>query len=326
MPAKIIDGESLALDILEKLRRDVASLKQQGVRVKLAAVTATSDRGAHIYAASQEKSCSDVGIEYELAFLPDNSTEQQIIETIEKYNRDRSISGIILQTPLPPGVDARKLQRMILPAKDVEGMNPANQGSLLYAGTQFRKKPAKGEPGYDNWLEASLGWSLPSPAPCTPIAAMTLIRSCGVDLYGKDAVVIGHSEIVGKPMTLLLLAHFCTVTTCHIATKNLAEHVKRADIVVAAAGVPGLIKGEWIKPGAMVIDVAINRVPALDNDGKQIFTHTGKPKTKIVGDVEFAPAAERAAFITPVPGGVGPMTVAMLLKNTVDATKENSKK
>ncbi len=321
MAAQIIDGEAIAAKVQEQLKKDVAALRAAGKSVKLVAVIATDNKGARIYAASQEKTCAEVGIGYELAELPADSNEAAIAARIEGLNTDASVSGIIIQMPLPDGVNARRLQRMIAPSKDVEGMNPANQGMVIYAAQPFARKPKAGEPGHDNWLEASLGWPLPSPAPCTPIGAMMLLRSLNVDLYGKEAVVIGHSEIVGKPMALLLMAHFCTTVVCHIATKNLAWHVESADIVVAAAGVPGLIKGGWIKPGAIVIDIAINRVPMLDKEGKPVLNEKGRPKMKTVGDVEFEVAKRRAAYITPVPGGVGPMTVAMLLKNTVDAAK-----
>ena len=319
MAAKIIDGEAIAAEIRGQLKNDVEAL---GRPVKLVAVIATENKGARIYAASQEKTCAEVGIRYELAELPADSDEAAIVAKIEALNADPSVTGVIIQMPLPDGVDARPLQRMIAPAKDVEGMNPANQGMVVYAPQPFYKKPKEGEPGYDNWLEASLGWPLPSPAPCTPIGAIALLRSIGVDLYGMEAVVVGHSEIVGKPIALLLMAHFCTTTVCHIATRNLASHVETADIVVAAAGVPGLVKGEWIKEGAIVIDVGINRVKMLDENGRPVLNTKGKPKSKTVGDVEFDVAKERAGYITPVPGGVGPMTVVMLLKNTVDAAKK----
>ena len=318
MAANIIDGEAIAAGIKEQLKKDVEAL---GKPVKLVAVIATENKGARIYAASQEKTCAEVGIQYELAELPADSDQAAVVARIEELNADAAVSGIIIQMPLPDGVDAKRLQRMIAPAKDVEGMNPANQGMVIYAAQPFLKKPKEGDEGADNWLEASLGWPLPSPAPCTPIGAMMLLRSLGVDLYGKRAVVIGHSEIVGKPMALLLMAHFCTTTVCHIATQDLVSHVKAADIVVAAAGVPGLIKGEWIKEGAIVIDIAINRVKVLDENGEPVLNKKGKPKKKTVGDVEFDAAAERASAITPVPGGCGPMTVVMLLKNTVDAAK-----
>ncbi len=328
MAAKIIDGEAIAAEIRKKLTQDVEALVAAGKSVGaqhavplLVAVIATDNKGARIYAASQQTACSEVGIRYELAELPPDSSEAAITAKIKELNADPSVTGIIVQMPLPDGVDARRLQRMIAPAKDVEGMNPANQGMVIYAPQPFQKKPKDGEPGYGNWFESSLGWPLPSPAPCTHVGAIALLRSLNVDLYGMEAVVVGHSEIVGKPIALLLMAHFCTTTVCHIATKDLASHVRRADIVVAAAGVPGLIKGEWIKPGAIVIDVGINRVKVLDKNGKPVLNEKGKPKMKTVGDVEFDAAKERAAYITPVPGGVGPMTVVMLLKNTVDAAK-----
>ncbi len=322
MAAKIIDGEAIAAEIRQQLKKDVAALEHAGKAVKLVAVIATENKGARSYAARQEKDCAEIGAQYELAELPADSDEAAIVARIQQLNADRSVSGIIVQMPLPQGVDARRLQTMIAPAKDAEGMNPANQGMVVYAPQPFYKKPAEGEPGYDNWLEQSLGWPLPSPAPCTPVGAVTLLRSLNIDLYGKEAVVVGHSEIVGKPIALLLMAHFCTTTICHIATRDLASHVRAADIVVAAAGVPGLIKGEWIKEGAIVIDVGINRVEVLDENGKPVLNKKGKPKQKTVGDVEFDVAKERASYITPVPGGVGPMTVVMLLKNTVDAAKK----
>jgi len=324
MAAKIIDGEAVAAGVKEQLKTEVEALSAAGTSVKLVAVIATDNKGARMYASFQEKACGEVGIQYELAELPPDSDEAAVVARIEELNADPSVNGIIIQMPLPDGVDARRLQKMIAPAKDAEGMNPANQGMVVYAPQPFYKKPKEGEEGYDNWLEASLGWPLPSPAPCTPIGAVTLLRSLNLDLYGMEAVVVGHSEIVGKPIALLLMAHFCTTTVCHIATKDLASHVKAADIVVAAAGVPGLIKGEWIKEGAIVIDVGINRVKVLDENGQPVLNKKGRPKRKTVGDVEYDAAAERAGYITPVPGGVGPMTVVMLLKNTVDAAKKEA--
>ncbi len=318
MAATIIDGEAVAAGMKDALKSEVDAL---GKPVKLVAVIATDNKGARMYAGKQQETCAEVGIQYELAELPADSDEAAVVARIEELNADASVSGIIIQMPLPEGVDAKRLQRMIAPSKDVEGMNPANQGMVTYAAQPFLRKPKDGEEGADNWLGASLGWPLPSPAPCTPVGAMMLIRSLGVDLYGKQAVVIGHSEIVGKPMALLLMAHFCTTTVCHIATQDLASHVKAADIVVAAAGVAGLIKGEWIKEGAIVIDIAINRVKMLDGNGEPVLNKKGKPKRKTVGDVEFDAASDRAGYITPVPGGCGPMTVVMLLKNTVDAAK-----
>ena len=321
MSAQIIDGEVVAAQVTGKLKLEVEELKAGGVAPKLVAVIATENKGAHIYASNQAKTCGKIGIEYELCELSPESTEEEIIAAIGKLNADSTVSGIIIQMPLPEGADARKLQMMIAPSKDVEGMNPANQGRVVYAPQPFFKKPAEGQPGYADWLEQSLGWPLPAPAPCTPTGAMMLIRSLNIDLYGKEAVVVGHSEIVGKPMALLLVAHFCTTTWCHIATTDLAAKTRNADILCVGVGVPGLIKGDMIKPGAVVIDIGINRVKAIDPDGKRLLTSKGRKRMKTVGDVDFDKAKDVAGYITPVPGGVGPMTVAMLLRNTVEAAK-----
>ena len=321
MAAELIDGEAIAEDIKDGLKKDVAALEADGRQVKLVALLATENKGAKMYASFQEKACDEIGIRYELCELESTASEAELLAAVQRLNADDSVSGMIIQMPLPDGVDAPRLQQAIDPAKDVEGVTAENQGKVVAAPQPFYKKPGPDEDGFESWLEDSLGWPLPSPAPCTPIGAIKLLRSLGVDLYGKEAVVVGHSDIVGKPIALLLMAHFCTTTVCHIATRDLAEHVRRADIVVAAAGVPELVKGEWIKDGAIVIDVGINRVKVLDDDGKPVLTKKGRPKRKTVGDVEFDLAKERAGYITPVPGGVGPMTVAMLLKNTVDAAK-----
>ena len=317
MAAQIIDGEAIAAQVRAELKKEVEEMKAVGKSVKLAALIATDNKGAHIYAGSQAKTCGEVGIEYFLDEHPGESSEADLIAEIENLNADPAVSGIIIQMPLPDGVDGRKLQQMIAPGKDVEGMNAANEGGVVYCAQPFFKKPAHGEPGSEDWLEASLGWPLPSPAPCTPTGAMMLIRSLGVDLYGKEAVVVGHSEIVGKPMALYLMAHFCTTTVCHIATRDLAAHTRRADILVVAVGKHGLVTADMIKPGAIVIDVGINRVPDVGPDGQRKLTKSGKKKMKTVGDVDLEAAKEVAGYITPVPGGVGPMTVAMLLRNTV---------
>ena len=317
MPAQIIDGEAVAAQVKANLKEEVDDLKGKGAAPKLVALLATENRGARIYANMQAKGAEEIGVAYELCEMPPTSTEAELIEQIGRLNQDSNVSGIIIQMPLPDGVDARKLQMMIAPDKDVEGMSLANQGRVVYAPQPFYKKPAEGEEGYDNWLEESLGWSLPAPAPCTPTGAMMLIRSLGIDLYGKEAVVVGHSEIVGKPMALYLMAHFCTTTVCHIATRDLAAHTRRADILVVAVGKHGLVTADMIKPGAIVIDVGINRVPDVGPDGQRKLTKSGKKKMKTVGDVDLEAAKEVAGYITPVPGGVGPMTVAMLLRNTV---------
>ena len=321
MPAQIIDGEAIAAKVLAQLTREAEELKAKGVAPKLVALLATDNKGARIYANMQAKSAGEIGVAYELCEMSPTSTEDELIAQIGKFNADKSVSGVIIQMPLPEGADARKLQRMIEPSKDVEGMGAANQGRVVYAPQPFFKKPAAGDPGFDTWLEDSLNWPLPAPAPCTPTGAMMLIRSLGIDLYGKEAVVVGHSEIVGKPMALLLVAHFCTTTWCHIATKGLADHTRKADILCVGVGVPGLIKADMIKPGAVVIDIGINRVKVLDENGNPVLNKKGKPKSKTVGDVEFETAKEVAGYITPVPGGCGPMTAAMLMRNTIAAAR-----
>ena len=321
MAVQIIDGEAVAAQVRADLKQQVADMKEAGKSVQLAALIATENKGAHIYAGSQAKTCAQVGIDYFLDEQAADSSEADLVAEIEKLNADPAVSGIIIQMPLPEGVDGRRLQQMIAPGKDVEGMNAANEGGVVYCAQPFLRKPAEREPGSENWLEASLEWPLPSPAPCTPTGAMMLIRSLGVDLYGKQAVVVGHSEIVGKPMALYLMAHFCTTTVCHIATKDLAAHTKQADILVVAVGKAGLVRGDMIKPGAIVIDVGINRVPDIGPDGQPKLTKSGKKKMKTVGDVDAESAKAVAGYITPVPGGVGPMTVAMLLRNTVACAK-----
>jgi methylenetetrahydrofolate dehydrogenase (NADP+)/methenyltetrahydrofolate cyclohydrolase len=321
MPAQIIDGDAVAAKITSELQKEVEGLKAKGVTPRLAAVIATDNKGARIYANNQAKTCQKIGIEYTLVELPPTSTEADLIAAVNKLNDDKSVSGIIIQMPLPDGVNARKLQMMVHPLKDVEGITPANEGRVVHAPQPFLRKPAAGDKELDTWLEKSLNWPLPAPAPCTPTGAMMLIRSLGIDLYGKEAVVVGHSEIVGKPMGLLLVAHFCTTTWCHVATQDLAAHTRRADILCVAVGKAGLIKADMIKPGAIVIDIGINRIKDIGPDGKPVLDDKGKPKMKTVGDVDFEKAKDVAGYITPVPGGVGPMTVAMLLRNTVAAAK-----
>ncbi|MCK4262297.1 bifunctional 5,10-methylenetetrahydrofolate dehydrogenase/5,10-methenyltetrahydrofolate cyclohydrolase, partial [bacterium] len=217
---------------------------------------------------------------------------------IEKLNEDAKVTGIILQMPVPQQINSRKVQTAISPSKDVEGMNPVNMGMLIYGQAKV--------------------------APCTARGAMELLRSSGVELKGKEVTVVGHSEIVGKPITLMLLESLMespTPTVCHIATKDLAEHTKKADILIVAVGKAGLIKGDMIKEGAIVIDIGINRVPVLDEKGNPVLNEKGKPKKKTVGDVVFEEAVQRVSYISPVPGGVGPLTTAMLLKNTVECAK-----
>lgn len=276
--AKLLEGKPLAEKIKEDIRKQVSSLKNKPV---LASIMAGENAGAAAYVKSQAKTAESLGIEYRLQSLPQDTSEDSLIDLIRKLNSDNSVNGIIIQMPLPAHIDYRKISQFIDPDKDIEGMHPANIGKLLFGKAKL--------------------------IPCTAASAMELINSSGIELYGKEAVVVGHSEIVGKPLALLLLDKFATVTVCHIGTSKagkLEEHVKKAEVLIVAVGRAGLIKGEWVKEGAVVIDVGINRVA-----------------DKIVGDVEFEAAEKRAAYITPVPGGVGPLTVTMLMRNLVEAAK-----
>jgi len=276
--AKLLEGKPLAEKIKEGIRIEVASLKSKPV---LASIMIGENAGSASYVKSQQKVAEALGIEYQLHKLSEDTHQAHLIDFIRKLNANKSVHGIIIQMPLPRQIDYKEISEFILPEKDVEGMNPANIGKILFGKAKI--------------------------LPCTPAAVMELLNASGVDLYGKEAVVVGHSEIVGKPLALLLLDKFATVTVCHIGTSKsgkLEEHVKKAEVLIVAVGKAGLIKGEWIKEGALVIDVGINRVA-----------------DKIVGDVEFEAAEKRAAYITPVPGGVGPLTVTMLMRNLVEAAK-----
>lgn len=276
--AKLLEGKLLAEKIKEEIKQSVQSLKFKPV---LASIMVGENAGSQAYVKQQKKAAENLGIDYQLHTLEANIQESALIEFVNKLNIDKSVNGIIIQMPLPEQIDYKKISQFILPEKDIEGMHPANIGKVLFGKAKI--------------------------IPCTAAAVMELINSTAIDLYGKEVVVVGHSEIVGKPLALLLLEKFATVTVCHIGTSiagKLEEHVKRAEVLIVAVGKAGLIKGDLVKVGAIVIDVGINRV---DN--------------KIVGDVEFEAAEKRAAFITPVPGGVGPLTVTMLMRNLVEAAK-----
>ncbi len=289
MPAKLLEGAPIA----ERIKEDVkAAIGQLGKTPKLAAILATDNKGAEFYAQSQGKACEEVGIAFELHRLAPDASQEAIAEKITALNADDSVTGIILLMPVPPGVDGRALQRLIDPKKDVDGVHPLNLGGVVQGSHVL--------------------------APCTAQAVYALVEASGVPLFsdpmeaaqkGTEVCMVGHSEIVGKPSALLLLDKFCTVTVCHIGTQDLKAHTTKADVLIVAVGKPGLIRGEHIKPGAVVIDVGINRVKTEDG------------KSKIVGDVLFEEAVEVASQITPVPGGVGTVTTAMLLKNIIDAAQ-----
>lgn len=292
MDTKLIDGNEIAAKIKENLVKDIKNIKAKGIIPHLEAVLVGENAGARIYAQNQEKACKELDISYKLNELPETTSQKELEDFVQKLNENPKVTGIILQMPVPSHINGREVQMKISPSKDVEGIHPFNIGKLLYG-------------------EAVL-------APCTALAVMEILKSINVHLKGKEVVVVGHSEIVGKPLMLLLLQSYLespTPTICHIATKDLASHTKRADILIVAAGRAGLVKGDMIKEGAIVIDVGINRVIKKDENGKVI-------EKKIVGDVVFDEAVQKASMITPVPGGVGPVTTVMLLKNTIEAAKK----
>ena len=282
MPAQLLKGKPLADKIKEEVKKEVEELKAKGVSPSLVAVQVGENEASKVYTNAQKKNAELCGIKYELQELPADMTQEQLLKHIAGLNADPNVTGIILQMPVPQHIDAKVCQWSIAYEKDVEGVTPTNMGLVTFG--------------------------KPRLVPCTALGAYELIKSTGVDLYGKEVVVVGHSDIVGKPAALLLLNSFGTVTICHIATGQRGyteQHVRRAEILVVAVGVPHLIKGEWIKEGAIVVDIGINP----QDDGT------------ILGDVETEAAMEKAAWITPVPGGAGTATTAILMRNTVEAAK-----
>ncbi len=277
--ARILDGAALA----DALRRDVAAgvaaLAARGRGVRLVALLVGGTPAGELYADRQAQACRDVGIDYQLVTLPADATARDLKRQIRLLNADPAVTGVMMHLPLPAHLDRARMQYEIDVVKDVEGVNPANIGYVVYGHTLI--------------------------APCTAGAVMALVDAAGVDLRGAEAVVVGASEIVGKPVALLLAERMATVTLCHIATRDLPAHTRRADVLVVAVGKPGLIGPAHVKPGAVVVDVGINRVTLAD----------GTKRT--VGDVDSDAVKTVAGFITPVPGGVGPMTVATLLRNTL---------
>lgn len=295
MSAKIVGGVSLAAEFRAGIASEVAALRARGKTVRLACVQVGEKPESVLYVKSQRRACAEVGIDFTVVQLPDTISQEALRHKIHELNNTPEVTGIILELPLPARINSFVCQRAIDPNKDAEGVHPVNLGLLVYG--------------------------IAHHAPCTAMAAYQLIKATGVDLRGKECTVVGHSQIVGKPISLMLLHDFCTVTTCHIATRDLALHTRRADVLVVAVGKPGLIKAEMVRPGAMVIDVGVNRVPVLDAQGQHTLNDKGKPAYKFVGDVDFEAVKEKAEFITPVPGGVGPLTVTMLLRNVAEAAK-----
>jgi methylenetetrahydrofolate dehydrogenase (NADP+) / methenyltetrahydrofolate cyclohydrolase len=281
MPAHIIDGKAEAARLRATVASDVAKLVARGIKPGLAVVLVGEDPASLLYVRSKAKQTLEIGMASFEHRLPVDTTEAELLALVTALNNDDAVDGILVQLPLPPHVDADKVLRAIDPAKDVDGFHPINVGLV-----------ATGTGGI---------------VPCTPLGSMILLRSVRADLSGLNAVVVGRSNIVGKPMAQLLLKEGCTVTVAHSKTRDLPALVRTADILVAAVGRREMIRGSWIKPGAIVIDVGINRVP--DDAGG----------SRLTGDVAFKEAVQTAGAITPVPGGVGPMTIACLLSNTVDA-------
>jgi len=299
MAATLLHGEKIASEIKKGLKKDIEDLKAKSVPPHLAAVQVGENTASKVYIRQQQNACEEMGIEYELKQLPESITQDELLTFIAQLNQDNVVTGIILMMPVPEHIDARQVQIKISPDKDVEGMHPTNMGRLVYGAMGL--------------------------APCTARGAVELLKSSGIELKGKETVVVGHSEIVGKPIALMLLfsqMESPTVTVCHIATKDLAFHTKRADILLVAVGKPGFIQADMLKDGVVVIDIGINRVPVTDENGKPVLNEKGRPKKKIVGDVDFEKVMEKASLISPVPGGVGPMTTAMLLYNTVESAKK----
>ena len=279
----LIDGKGTAKKIREKLKIEVEELKKNNINPRLAVIMVGDNSASHIYVRNKSKACNEIGIEFEEHLLPENITQNELIDLIEKLNNRKEINGILLQSPIPDALDINEAFRKISPEKDVDGFNPINVGKLVLNQNTFIS--------------------------CTPFGIIKLLEEYGISIEGKQAVIVGRSNIVGKPMSSCLLNKNATVTICHSKTRDLPSITKQADILVAAIGKSEFITEDMVKEGAVVIDVGINR----DENGK------------LKGDVDFENVSKKASYITPVPGGVGPMTIAMLMYNVVKATKNQNK-
>lgn len=277
--AQLIDGKQISAQVKAQVAQEAAKLKEQGISVCLAVVIVGDDPASRVYVNNKKKACELVGFASQEYALPAETTQEELLALVDRLNRDEKVNGILVQLPLPKQIDEHAVIRTIDPKKDVDAFHAENVGKIMIGDYHF--------------------------LPCTPAGCMDLIHSTGVEVAGKHAVVVGRSNIVGKPMAMLLLHESATVTICHSKTKDLAEECRRADILVAAVGKANLITGDMVKPGAVVIDVGMNR---LENG-------------KLCGDVEFASVEPVAGYLTPVPGGVGPMTIATLMRNTLTAAK-----
>ena len=279
---KIIDGKVVSAAVKERVKAEVEILKQKGITVGLAVIIVGEDPASKVYVANKKKACEALGIISQEYALPENTTQQELLRLIDTLNKEETINGILCQLPLPEHLDENAVINAITPSKDVDAFHPTNVGKIMLGDYDF--------------------------VPCTPAGIMEMLKYENIDISGKSCVVIGRSNIVGKPMSMLLLHKNGTVTVCHSKTENLAEVCKNADILVAAVGRPNFVKADMVKNGAVVIDVGINRV-----DGK------------LIGDVDFDAVKDKCSAITPVPGGVGPMTIAMLMQNTLTAAKKQNK-
>ena len=279
---KIIDGKVVSAAVKERVKAEVEILKQKGITVGLAVIIVGEDPASKVYVANKKKACEALGIISQEYALPENTTQQELLRLIDTLNKEETINGILCQLPLPEHLDENAVINAITPSKDVDAFHPTNVGKIMLGDYDF--------------------------VPCTPAGIMEMLKYENIDISGKSCVVIGRSNIVGKPMSMLLLHKNGTVTVCHSKTENLAEVCKNADILVAAVGRPNFVKADMVKNGAVVIDVGINRV-----DGK------------LIGDVDFNAVKDKCSAITPVPGGVGPMTIAMLMQNTLTAAKKQNK-
>lgn len=289
MTAKIIDGKQVAADMREELKAEVAKLKQQGIVPGLGVILVGEDPASKSYVTAKERACEEIGIYSDDNRLDADTSQKDLMALVERMNADPKINGILVQLPLPDGLDEAEVLLTIDPAKDVDGFHPMNVGKMVVGEKAF--------------------------LPCTPHGVIQLLLRNGVTLSGAEVVIVGRSNIVGKPLANMLIQKNdkgnATVTVCHTRTKNLASHTQRADIIIAAAGKPNTVTADMVKPGAVVIDVGVNRIE--DATKKQGF--------RLVGDVDFEAVKEKASLITPVPGGVGPMTITMLLYNTVESAK-----
>lgn len=279
--ATIMDGKALSLKLKEQMKQRIEQLKQQGINPKLVVVLVGDNSASQVYVRNKHKSCGEVGIESEVITMPEQTTQQELLEVVERLNQDETVDGILVQLPLPKQIDEKTVLRSILPEKDVDGFHPVNVGLLSIGDECF--------------------------APATPSGIIAMFQEYGIDIAGKNCVIIGRSNIVGKPMAALLLKNHATVTICHSKTEDLASYTRRADVVIVATGHRHTLTADMVKEGAVVVDVGMNR----------------NEQGKLCGDVDYEEVKEKASFITPVPGGVGPMTITELLENTIQAAQRH---